>query len=94
MCHANVASTIICPVLDDVYVPGFDNNNLDISKVDGKCKSTDNNLRGQGCFRVVRRIPWKQIENFSNFTCFCRIKLQAVEDAKNKTSVKIINQGT
>lgn len=82
---------IICPVLDDVE--GFEINNFDISKVGGRCEFTNVNSYGRGCSQIVRTIPSKQTGNFTNFVCFCLVKLQGVEDGEI-ASVNITNHGT
>ena len=90
MCYAYLESTlqITCPAFDD---EDFENG---ASEAEGTCNLTDNYSTSQGCVRVVRRISWKKIEtDFFNFTCFCGIKLQPVENGNNQVSVKIINQG-
>ena len=96
LCRAHLGPPylkITCPALDNE--PGFQNINFDISKGNGKCKLTDNISHSYGCSGIIREIPWKQIENVTNFTCFCRMKRQVVvKNVKHKDSVKIINQGT
>ena len=79
----------MCPVLDDVE--SFENNNFDKSKVDAKCKSTDNNSKGFGCSQIVRRIFSSQIGIFTNFLCFCGIKLEGVENVENMENIASLN---
>ena len=93
ICRAHVPTfylKIICPVLDDV---SFENSNFGVSRVDGRCEFTDDNSNDPGCSQIVRRISSKLIGNFTNFVCFCLVKIQGVE-IDEITSVNITNHGT